>query len=295
MLPLANMFRRIIRQAEPEPESFSSRLERARSNARRFALRQALDPNESEVVLSASVTSAILSPGDADWQAASVRELERFRAACRKRGGTAEQEVDFIEGKDWPESWLDEPRLYIVYAPRLGAANEFPRDYAGGAYLQTCHGSLTAKVQTVCRLSFVSVYRRVEPWLWKGSKVNIRESAGPLELKGIGGNFTDTTVVSADASLAAPTFDYARALIEQAGATCREDEGIWLAIGLPIEPETALPTPRPVGREETIDDPVSIKRRAPRVSLEVLQATRTTYEPPKISTTLARIMAVERP
>lgn len=293
MFSLGGLFRRFLPQ--PQPESFVRRLERARLSARRFAARHALDPDESAIVLSASVNSAILSPADADWHAASIRELERFRTVCRTRGGTGNQEVDFIEEIDWPKSWLSEGRMYIVLVPDRGAENELRRVYGEGSYLQTCNGSLIADAAMVCNLTFIHVSRRLAPWLWEGSKVDIRESDRPLELKGIGGNFTDTTIVGVDASLAAPTFDCAKAMIERAGATCRSDERVWLAIGLPVDADAPMPTPRPIERYEVIDDPVSLKRSVPRVCLEVLQAERLTYRRPTSPRTVARIMAVERP
>ena len=294
MFPLGDLFR--LFRPQPQHESFVERLERARLKARRFAARHALDADESAVVLSASVDSAIFSQADADWRAASVSELERFRTARRTRGGTGDQEVDFIEESGWPESWLSERRLYIVYVPELDGENELRKNYGGeGSYLQTCHGSLTADVVTVCLLTFINGYRRIAPWLWKGSDVGIRESDRALELKGIGGNFSDTTVVNAEASLAAPTFDCAKAMMERAAATCPSDQRVWLAIGLPVDAGTPMPTPRPIGREEVIDDPVILKRSVSRLSLTVLQATRTTFGPPTSPRTVARIMAVERP
>ena len=293
MFPLGGVFRRFLPQ--PQPLSFVERLERARSRARRCAARHALDPDESAVVVSAAASSAVLSPIEADWHAASVGELERFRTARRTRGGAGDQEVDFIEESEWPDSWLSERRLHVVYMPVLSAENELRMDYGEGSYLQTCHESLTTDGSTACRLSFTNVYRRSTPWLWKGSKLHIRESDRPLELKGIGGNFTDTTVVGFEATLATPTFDYAKAMIERAAATCQSHERLWLAIGLPVDADTPLPTPRPIEREEVIDDPISLTRSAPRLSLQVFSGNGRTIGPPTNPRTIARIMAVERP
>ena len=125
--------------------------------------------------------------------------------------------------------------------------------------------------------------------------MDIRESDRPLELKGIGGNFTENTIVNVSALLAAPTFDRARAMIERALFTCRSDERIWLALGLPVDADTPMPTPRPIDRDEVIDDPVRLERPVPRLSVEVLKATRTTVGPPTDPRRVARIMAVERP
>ena len=262
--------------------------------ARRFATRRALDPDERAVVLSAFVHSAILSPVDADWRAASVSELERFRAVRRSRGGSRHQQVDFVDQRDWPESWLSERRLYVVYVPRSGTENELRRDYGESSYLQTCCGELTSDVETVCKLTFVNVYRRVAPSLWKGSVMEIHESDRALELKGIGGNFTEKTVVNADVSLAAPTFDWADGVVRGEGTTGQGEERVWLAIGLPIEADTPLPAPRPVGRDEVLDDPVRIKRAAARLSLQVLRAKHLTSGSLVHARMIASVMAVER-
>ena len=289
-----NLFRLFL--PPPTYKSPIERLENAKAQARRFAARHSLDEEESEVVLSASVESLFMQI-DGNWRAVVAGELERFRRARLTRGGNGDQEVDFVEEDRWPDAWLTERRLQIVYTPTLDPDSGLERNEKfgfGGSYLQVSHGNLTTDVSTVCYLSFLRCNRRRPQEQWKGSNVRIAESSRPLELKGIGGNLTENTVVNVEATLAGPTFDCAKAMMKKAASSSR-DMQFWLAIGLPIDVDTPIPMPRPIGREQEIHDNVVLTRPAERLSLEILQTRLSNHKPPKEPTSIGRVMAVESP
>jgi hypothetical protein len=278
--------------------SFAEAQRLATEEAARYKAEHRLTPQEAAILDSTIIGASLYPANDWQWLGLALEEVERFRQVRERRGGDLAQQVEFLSEEAWPQQWHDEQRLSFLFEPDWPLGEKEIRGHEAFALRRLFYGrspeggGLDAQRDAVASLYIVELWPRQEPFLWKGSELEITESSGALELRG--GYFTSHTPISARGRLAAPTFACLREALAQ-HAPGSPEETLLIEVGFPFDGHP-IPRPRAVEPEQVLDDAVKVEHQAQRLSFRLLRASKpNSYSDAVPGETIRRWMAVERP
>jgi len=263
------------------PPSYTEARSKAVAEAARYSAAHGLDPRGATILEYAVHSAALSGFVDPTWNgetlSAGLAELATYRAKVAVSGPDPIQTVTILDKAEWRAGWFNEPRLAILFEPdlghsspdgetlsntrRLSATFAAPRLVFtdGAAYPPTNPSSVEDQLFNVAFRS------RREPFLWKGSEVDVTESNGPLQYSMT--TFSSHTAVSATGLLAAATYDFLCQVLEAHRPGPDSPERLWLTIGFPFD--GAIPRGRPVDPDDTVADPVRLHHQAHRLWLRL--------------------------
>ena len=271
----------------------------ADEQAERYKAEHPLTPQEAVIFDYAVRAASTFADADRKWISFGLEELERFREVRRRRGSNTDQKVEFLPEDEWPHAWRDEARLSMLFEPERSPST---RDIGASVALfsprQLCYGRAPRRGGTGVEreaetgLWHLAFHSRAEPFLWKGTVITVAEDKEAMEL-GMGA-FSSETTISVSGTLAAPTFAFLSNILAE-NASCSPEETLLLEVGFPYGGEP-IPRPRPVARNQVLDNPVKVEHQAQRLCFDLMRGARrdgsSTW---RRAASIGRWMAVEQP